>query len=205
MMVNKISCNLFENDLEGYSYFMGFAFADGYVNEKQKKMYVMSTEKEIIIKIKKRMEHTGKLCEYEKTGFGVTTRSYQINICGKYAEYFINKGMKNKKKDLMIPEDVDVYHFLRGFIDGDGYISQPNKSNKRIVVGMCAESKELLEQIQNITGGKIRKDRNIWDLRLNRDESEDLANKMYNSATIYLERKYKRYAEMAEFGRMHLT
>ena len=182
-------CNFFENDLEGYSYFMGFGYADGYCNPINTKIYVMSTDLEIIEKIKNRIGFTGTVCSYKnKKGYKTT---HQINLCGKTAKYFIDRGFINDKDLLSIPANVEFYHFLRGFFDGDGFITLRYNKNGTVkpTIGFSGRIK-LLTEIQSRVGGTLRRDRNIWFLNFNTSESIELLNKMYYNASIYLQRKY---------------
>jgi intein/homing endonuclease len=101
-----------------------------------------------------------------------------------------------KSKDL-------IRHFIRGYFDGDGCVTlQKNKYSIRPYVSIIG-TWEFLNSIEHYlnypTLAKIYKDKrsqkNTYTLWFKTIESFDFLDKVYENATIYLNRKYNRYLQ----------
>lgn len=192
----KVSCNLLSLDKNNLSYLLGYLFSDGYM-DKHHRAYVMSTELDIIVKFKNILEHTGKICSYEKSGFGVTAITHQLNFCGKYAEFLEQCGFKNDKSILTVPDNIELSHFVRGLFDGDGSISTRVRT-EGIGIGNVKFTgyHDLIFSLQQKIGGSVYQDirkKNTYSLQFSGKRAMDLLDWMYRDAEIYLDRKYSKY------------
>lgn len=93
-----------------------------------------------------------------------------------------------------------VHHFIRGYFDGDGWISKSTyRKNKRVSIGMIG-TKKFLEDVHKCIGlpvGKINPVKNINNLcRLiycGKSRMYELKNYLYKDATLYLHRKKDKF------------
>ena len=206
------------------AYIIGFLAADGCIYMSRKsccaRIAVKYTDIDILEKIKKVMDMTSKISySEEKVIFpqgGITTaKMSKLNIYGKeLINDLIGYGLvPNKTLHLRIdykkiPEEF-LKDYLRGLWDGDGcfgiYKSKKNTS-KTYVVGYIG-SKELLNDIKDIIIKKFPLHKvNIWHAKgcnenifrlglSRRDDFVEFLNFIYKDATIYLDRKYKKYLD----------
>lgn len=203
----KYSTNLFNNDLEGLSYFIGFLYSDGYVDLNNKALRISSTDKDIIFKIKERLEYTGPVYKYEPKGIG-TLPSYYLKLHGEIYKYIRSLGVQFSKDNHSLSNlniKLDFYAFCRGFLDGDGhYQLRKNKNNELTLhyinfLGRYTLLKEIQDKL-NCGTLRVRKfskaasfnqTKQLYKLNIYTKEAYDLANKLYENATIYMDRKYK--------------
>lgn len=181
-----------KQDIELYSYLLGLMYSDGYRDEKKNRTWVMSTDYQIIKDIRDRLQYTGPILEQEdKRGYKTV---YRLLFYVDNAKVFAEAGLCNDKTQLELPKDVELYHFLRGLMDGDGHIA-----TSKLLCGTGLNSlqflgqEKLLLQLQNIIGGSIYKDKRkqVYTLQLNPTNGYILLTKMYENATIKLNRKYE--------------
>lgn len=110
--------------------------------------------------------------------------------------------LENKTLVLTFPairEDL-VFHFIRGYFDGDGSICRSGRSYK---FRMCG-TKEFLSSVLNILNlkSKLRQRHpsrlvNNWDIDIGGNyQVLGILNKIYLNSTIFLERKYERYIDL---------
>lgn len=209
----------FENiDNEHKAYWLGFLYADGYVNSKKNvvslrikrdddyilKQFAKDLDSNIPVKY---YSHTNKLPNSDK----IHTLHYaSITICNKkIKEDLIKQGcLENKTLILNFPFHIPSYlykDFIRGYMDGDGCVTYCGKQkcgNQEFKVNFCG-TQEMLNGIQKVFGynkklGKRWDDgKNNYTLDISGNcQVYDFLTKLYNNATIYLERKYKRYLEL---------
>ena len=79
-----------------------------------------------------------------------------------------------------------TYAFIRGYIDGDGYISKDGQH-----LEICG-TKDFLEDMAIELGiiKNIKPCKSIYRLRYNTIDAYKVYNIIYNNQTIYLERKF---------------
>lgn len=195
---NNLDHDYFEViDTEEKAYWLGFLYADGYVNENTYQIELTLCEKDRthLDKFCKSIKSTYKISKKIINGF-VSYRTFAYSK--KMTKDLVNKGCYQcKSLTLKFPTEEQVpnhlkKHFIRGYIDGDGCFSS------NFVFCVCG-TKEILDWIIN-------------DLRLNTDISKagsfqmtgnayqwyhnskkdyiKIHNYYYNNSTIYLDRKY---------------
>lgn len=207
----KYSTNLFNNDLEGLSYFIGFLYSDGCVDIKNKSLRITSTDKDIIYKLKDRLQYTGPIYIYPPKDYG-KLYNYVLKLHGEIYEYIRSLGVQFLKDNHSLSNlkiDLDFYVFCRGFLDGDGhYQLRKNKDNKSTLHYINFLGRHtLLKEIQDRLGyGNLRirnfvknptfkQTKQLYNLNIYTKNAYDLANKIYKNATIYMDRKYNTWLE----------
>ena len=191
--------NVFEKiDTEEKAYWLGFLYADGYINEEHNFITLGLAEKD--------KEHIEKFQSFLETDLpyqdrlnngGYPCRFFRISD-KKLVKDLVNQGCKQNKSLTSKPDfemnDKFLIHWTRGLFDGDGSI-YPNKENKivRYRINLCG-TKEILLKVQEIwdIDRKLDFNRSIPKFVLcKKDEVNRILRLMYDEATIYLNRKYE--------------
>ena len=213
----------FDNiDTETKAYLLGFYWADGYISSspidetKVKNAYTIElsiAEKDIeIVELVKKEFQTPRPILYQtcKNPSGSISNKARIIVNSKHMWNTLNnygctprKSLTEKFPNVEIFRDKSlVQHFIRGYFDGDGCISYADKEHKRPNFQMLGTLEFLTEvltffpkECQNLT---IRHNHNnpkeiIRFINTSDDKAIKIFNYLYKNATIYLNRKYKRY------------
>jgi len=117
---------------------------------------------------------------------------------------------ENKTAEAAPPTcDYDINAFWRGVIDGDGSlgIRKTSKGGHEGFLSLSTQSEKLkdafCEYLHSITKETYNPQRNkrdnIYNIGCGMSSSKKICDKMYGNATIYLDRKYKKYLEMINF------
>lgn len=196
-------------ETEEDAYWLGFITADGCIIE-NRWLAIGLAEKDT--------EHLVKFCSYIglnetetkeiiKSGFGgAYTGDNVVNsvkICSlDIIKNLEEKGITPKKSGKEIPYICSSKElekaYIRGLIDGDGYIRSTQYGFG--IVG----SKDICEYVQNfiinnihdISSNHIREHGIIYKLEVNgKDQSFIILSALYENAQIYLDRKYQLYID----------
>lgn len=215
-------------DTEEKAYWLGFLYADGFIQSKTKDN---SRKVGLSLGIKD-IEHLEKFKKCLKSNYPIkiyTNTEKSFNPNGQYCRIIIteekmasdleNKGcIEHKTNILTFPsEDILSYnlqkHFIRGYFDGDGSIwCTLNKGNTipTYNIDYCGTD-ELLTGIMNVLikekvikrGYKFDKRKEgqiVSRFRFGGNQAALLfCHYIYDNATIYLQRKYDRYQELLEW------
>lgn len=197
----SVDSNFFETiNTEEKAYWLGFLAADGYISKKANCIELALKESDY-----------GHICKFKqaikskhKIGKKVIKNSiaYRINIKDKkMAKDIAEKTFINKKSfDAFIYKDLDdnlLKHYIRGLIEGDGYISKDCK-----VIELTTASDLLILDFINIIKNKFdynckikkRSDSKAVSVRiLDSKVSYKILDWLYKDASIYLDRKYSIY------------
>ena len=205
----KLDENIFDCiDSEEKAYWLGFLFADGYIAKERPRieLSLKSDDEEHLIKFINFLKHKRANISHGKISLnGKIYHSCKYSVQNKNIyEHLIKYGcvpqksltLKFPDKNIFKNENL-IYDFIRGYIDGDGCIW----FNKKMMITLeIMGTHEFLEQIQNIfpqmTLGhkdKRRPNSNTYRLIACANNAIDILNKVYGNATVYLDRKYKRY------------
>lgn len=207
----KYTTNLFENDLEGLSYFIGFLYSDGSVDIKNKALKFTSTDKDVIFKLKDRLNYTGPVLEYQPRGIGIK-KQWCLKLHGKIYQYIISLGIINNKENHSLSKlktSLDFFAFCRGFLDGDGhYHTSVTKFGKKLQYINFLGRKPLLLEIKNkLNCGKLTKRTKqanskveMYRLNVYGKDAYNLAHKLYDNASIYMSRKYDTWKECINYS-----
>ena len=207
---SNVSNTLFQEINDSNSaYWLGFLYADGSIRKDRNEICLELQEKDI-----KAVQDFHKYCNNNNT-----IRKHIIKRNNKeyvsYVSSFSNQQVKNNliklgcvpQKSLIltcpteqqVPQDF-IYDFVRGYIDGDGYIQYDfNKHRYRIVI---AGTKDFLVGIMNrckwfeyciITPDK---NSNIYTLTLsNKENVLKQLEKLYENSYYHLDRKFEIYSK----------
>lgn len=210
--------NFFDNiDSEEKAYWLGFLMADGWTRlnngkpsqtgiEIQKKdIEILHNFKKSIksnhnIKERTRIQETGyvsELCSIVISCQYMTKKLVEYGVIPNKTYYgFINESIFNNNEEL-------IFHYLRGYIDGDGFISPKNGT---YVCKIVIKSESILKTIENWIKKYCKiepkisfySDKRGSAYRLLISNKKDyfvFLDKIYKNHTICLERKYKNYLD----------
>lgn len=203
------------------AYWLGFLYADGcitryYRNEKLKSMSLELTL------CKEDYNHLCKLNKCLSSNVPIKSKIVRTNQheyeesklvinCTKLCYDLINLGCTpNKTFSIELPDDFkvpDIYKrdFIRGFFDGDGCICITTMSGKPHISVSITGIEKMLDSIINylISNGVIRinpkkyiKDNEkVKSFYLYGNMAKDFLDYIYKDASVYLDRKYKKYKD----------
>ncbi len=217
-MVNK---DYFEKiDTERKAYFLGLIYADGNVI-KNIFQIVLIEEDFLILDLLRKELNVGRKLQYINRNNSKWKNCYRFGIYNKkIVTDLYSWGVVERKtySEMKLPK-IDhslMRHFIRGFLDGDGFISitESNYLKKdgytnysvRKVLGFSNSSLLLLKEISeflskelNISGGKIYNTSgtgstvnsyNLWFFRNN--EVISIIDYIYQDATVFIQRKFEK-------------
>lgn len=204
-------------DTEEKAYWLGFIFADGYIYSsplKQNKdridynfeLCTSGKDKEHIDKFAKFISYNKelKITKADKNGH---TRC-RLCLSSKHLwETLNNLGCTpNKSLTLKFPDknifkdQKFILDFIRGYLDGDGWITYTNKEHNKMCFGLLGTT-EFLTEVQSILKINYVLQQNHSDnyitkkLVVNNLQGYNILKKLYYSSNIYLNRKYEKYLE----------
>lgn len=210
----KFNENIFDViDTEEKAYWLGFIFADGYINsspieEDKKSIYGF----ELSIQLSD-LNHLLKFKKFTSYSKNLIIDSYRcrFTVSNKHLWNTLNSYGCTPRKSLILefPDESifiesDKYskkelirHFIRGYFDGDGCISR--HVNKHIVSPHVEilGTKNFMDKIIEYSGinANIRHDKrhneNTISLEYTVENGFKFINYLYSNCTIYLDRKYK--------------
>lgn len=192
-----------ELDSEEKAYWLGFIFADGYIDVRNMLgIEIHEKDKDHLYKFKESINSTHPIHTYTKNStFGVQTLSRIMLPFNKNIKVLNNYGIYKNKTHEGCPQNIPekyIKDFIRGLLDGDGCIHKTKYGRRFNWVSFSGNIKTL-EFIMNNFQGKWyvtkrfpdKKD-NIYDITLVRkNECLNFLHWLYDDVTIYLERKYK--------------
>ena len=209
----RFDTSVFNNiDSEEKAYWLGFLYADGYVSSIHKQVEIslkgedfnhlvkfskfLHDERENPVKLStiKVGEKTFSRCRYIVGNCEFHTRLCELGCIPKKSltltfpnvHIFLNKEL--------------IFDFVRGYIDGDGSLSNTNSGRLQIsIIGTI----EFLNEIKKLFPefGEIYTDKrnpNVHEIACSANNADKVANRLYKNATIYLDRKYKKFAALCK-------
>lgn len=224
---NNVNINFFKRWSPAMAYVLGFFAADGgmFINPRGSKYaHFTSTDKEILIKIKKLM-HSNHKIGIKKSSLNDPRRKtcYLIQIGSKeiYKDLLTLGFTPKKDLTLKFPEVPDEYlnHFTRGYFDGDGSVifgtfkrrARKGKSTRYITTDFVSGSRKYLEilsmklsQFANLAKGSLREKANKrgYQLSYSTNDTNRLFGYMYKdifSIDYCLKRKYNKFVKALKF------
>ena len=203
-------------DTEEKAYWLGFMYADGYITSLYNRIAITiaRSDKDHLEKFKKAVSFTGNICDYKATGFdnNETDCSRLIMSSDKMKSDLIKCGCVENKTFIIkfpsndiVPDNL-IWHFIRGYFDGDGSITHSHMQKNGVwaeTLKFCG-TKEMLYGIQQIFGTSATLEKRHDDNKNNYGitiggnlQVKRILNNMYANATVYLDRKYNRYKQCA--------
>ena len=195
-------------DTEEKAYWLGFLFADGNVATNSNIVSITLKGEDACHLEKFKMflnaSNDVKLCIQK-----INNKEYSVckfSVCNKhFKNTLVNLGCIPRKSlvlefpHLNIFKQHDlVYHFIRGYVDGDGCLTF--SKSRRLELNILG-TKEFLEGIRNIFPNKFasihkikRLTTNVYKISNCGNNADEVSYKLYNNATIYLDRKFNRFA-----------
>jgi intein-encoded DNA endonuclease-like protein len=198
-------------DCEEKAYWVGFIAADGAVvvrqNQSSLTISLSSKDRNHLEKFKKSIESEHKIRDYKTNGFDVSSISISNRKLVKDLKQY--NIIQNKSLVYSMPENVPddlLNHFIRGYMDGDGYVvnwKRKNRNNiKELKVGFCGTT-EFLEDLKScintnldLTVGCIYKTSNspIFCLEYTGVKTSLLIKDyLYNNASKFMQRKLDKF------------
>lgn len=208
----EINSNFFDNiDTEEKAYWLGFFFADGYIDNKNGFDLVLCEED---------YEHVKKFKEALKSKHKIGLKNVKLdnkifkacrlnikdkNIHNKLIEY----GCVNNKSLVVEFPNINIFtkkrlikDFIRGYFDGNGSIGIDKKGYYKVQItsGSYAflETLSLLLDDLNIKSYiyHTEKRKNVYDLKFQKENRDKFLKYIYRKSTIYLDRKYEKYCRL---------
>lgn len=200
--VAKMNESVFEViDSEEKAYWLGFIYADGYISNGEFGVHLSIKDEEHIKKLKSFLEFTGNI-RYKKgtQSCGIAFRNKKI--IGDLKKLGV---VERKSKVLTFPTEAQVpqyliRHFIRGYVDGDGYVGFNKKGLCRLSI-LGTES--MLDGIIKAMGFKKLKIRKankngcdeVKEIEWGGLYVFDYLSQLYNDSTIFLDRKQSKIKE----------
>lgn len=198
------------------AYWLGVMYTDGWIRSDTNKIGLGSTDLDLIEKWKNYTKSSNKI--QIKPGETLSGKPLpEGRVCKQAKDFytleFSSKQTKNnlinlgcvpaKSKILQCPTtdqvpDYLLFHFLRGLIDGDGWITY-NIDKHHYSIGLLGTQhllENLLTRARILHYGNLHKKEasNIWEFGCYKKENvEHILQLIYKDATIYMDRKHQAY------------
>lgn len=198
---------------EKQSYWLGFLYAEGNLHRTTLGLKLSNTDLDHLYKFREALSCLNPIKSVKNKNASV------IKLTGKeLTQQLMQLGITPNKKDhLVYPsfmKDSSLQnHFIRGFVDGDGWITY-SQSSKSWQIGISSCSQQFLKEIQSIINQELQLDagsicvkeytnkkgekRRCWQLAYGGNVLVcKIAGWLYSDATHYLNRKYDLYFKMS--------
>ena len=196
---NPINSHTFEKiDTEEKAYWLGFLFADGGIYRNTIELSLALKDTAHLEKFKKFMAWGGNLAIDNKIGRCRVVFADKITV----KDLFKLGCTERKSLTLRFPTENQVpkhliYHFIRGYFDGDGSINDPIKNGLGLSL---LGTKSFLTSILNIFGfdanlkvKNVKQSQEVFFFALSGANGRWFLKNLYQDATVFLERKKERY------------
>lgn len=188
-------------------YFIGLLYTDGHINQINKQncieIKLHEDDLELLEKFKKFLK-----CNYNITKTK-DENSYRLKFFSKrIIEVLKDLGFTSNKTLSLIPDErlVNSRDFWRGCIDGDGCLHY-NKNIKYPYwsISLVGTYETCLEFINYFKNSFIKTNKNpvkqgkVFQIHFSHKMAYEILEILYKNASVYMERKYKKYIEMKNF------
>lgn len=195
-------------DTEEKAYWLGFLYADGNVGNTNN-IVSLTLQYSDINHLEKFNAFIKNKKSVQKNAIKVKNKEYQIckvSVCNKYfKESLIRLGCIPKKSLVLKFPDLNIftdkkliYDFIRGYVDGDGCLTFSKTGRLELSI---LGTKEFLSKIIDIFPNRFkslhkikRLTTNVYKISNCGDNADYVTSILYKNATVYLERKYNRFA-----------
>ena len=205
--INKrIISNYFETiDTEEKAYWLGFLLTDGSVDNKNRiRVQLQERDLEILEKFHSALQLDSKIIYDKREGKHCYSVEFaDAKMCLDLAKYGIVPRKTYVTKHLplnQIPQELQK-HFIRGVYDGDGGLTYSADLSTDITFGFTSYSETMVQDFQAFIDnmiGKKEHNKNIYTSCWysnwrGYNQVVNILDNLYEDATIYLDRKYKKY------------
>lgn len=197
-------------DSEVKAYWLGAMFADGNVSLSRSntgQLFISSIDKEWLNQFKKDIHFTGNLLKETHKHFYKDIWKLHITNDKLFHDLCKHGCVPRKSKIIQFPiiKESLVHHFIRGYFDGDGTVSiskyLPLKDNTTLKSGFCSGSRIFLEKLAQYVPTRIKKVKyygKVYTVSYSVKDSYTLYSYMYSDATVFLERKKKKFEQYSK-------
>lgn len=203
----------FDNiDHQDKAYCMGLLYADGCNLEKQYiiNLALQERDKDILVKINELIGSNRPLRFINYSSKNPNwSNQYQLSINSKHmSQQLSSLGMvANKSLKIVFPNwltDDLIPHFLRGYMDGDGHLSNNPKDARMSIVGtldFCEAVKQIVKEKLDVhcsiyfCHGETNKPTRTLQIA-GRNQMSKFLDYIYKDANLYLDRKYDVYKSL---------
>src|SRR3989344_2060844 len=134
------------------AYVLGFTFADGNIHKNSLSWDVQKKDRNVLLRIKRFLKATYPISLQRRASYRFRIRN-QLLICGAIKRGLLPK--KNIRNELPnIPEEC-LRHFVRGYLDGDGWIIL-RKGKTELDIGFASGNKEFLNDLNLIISSTMK-------------------------------------------------
>lgn len=216
-----INPNYFELiDNEWKAYWLGFMYADGWVGSNGNSVGIALQRKDEyhIDRLRQSLQCDNPIYQYESKGLNKTEGRVFLQSSLTVNNQKLNSdlqkhGCVNKKSLVLKPPVIKsdlVRHFVRGYFDGDGWVSM-NEKRMSFEVGFIG-TYEMMEYIrdylqsQDVSLATIEKNKkygssNTYTIRYGSLlDNEKIFNLFYYHCNIFLKRKFEKFDKIFYFG-----
>jgi hypothetical protein len=186
----EVDCAYFHKiDSEEKAYWLGFILAEAYISKNNIRIQLHRQDINLLIMLKNAV---GKQIPIkDSSGYA------RLSICSEDMVRDICRicrlepGAKSAKITIPKINKKYLWHFLRGFFDGDGHVTTKKSKHKQFICSMASISEEFRKQLVKVTncGGKNYENQ----VRFFGNNAELFLDRLYKNATIKLKRKYDLY------------
>ncbi len=194
-----------EINTEEKSYWFGFILADGNVRQYMLRLELHKKDKKHLEKLRLAISSSNPV-QFPKSRNSCTLNVNSKKVVG---DLFSWGCIENKTCHVASPDiDPQLYrHFVRGYFDGDGWISYRMHSGKWKIwqCGLSSSSKKIIEEIHAWTQGTVGRSFGSTFKTGRGHHRLDYSGKrsvlsflrlLYEDASVFLDRKMKLYREI---------
>jgi len=204
--IYSINSDFFKYWNNKMAYILGYIFADGSIRIRKSGMElsIKSIDFEILEAMNIKMKSNYPISKESTETGGI----FRLSIYkGEIVEYLIKLGVIPRKSLMMtfpnIP-DQDLFHFIRGYFDGDGHVRIIRNS---LDIIFTSGSESFLEDLKyRLEGFGIKSSirspskHSFYNLRILRENREYFVKMLYNNnAKLYLHRKKVVFDEFYQY------
>lgn len=191
-----------EINTEEKAYALGLLYADGYINKKETQITLTLSSKDVDI-----LKKLNKLIYPNKHPLRCRKQSsnsyFVLNITNKkMAKDVVNLGCGNKKSWILtFPSNKQVPstfipHFIRGYFDGDGSISQYKLQKTFNIIGTKSFIQSVYDEFEkmNIQCHFVTHKCGMWYIRITDIRNlNKIYHYLYDNSKIFLKRKKQKF------------
>ncbi|MCM3240719.1 hypothetical protein M3685_12635 [Heyndrickxia oleronia] len=198
-------------DSEEKAYWLGFLYADGSVTSGDRYVLEVTLQKGDKRHLEKLKTFLNTDVPIKNKTIHLNNKTYLANVIHIYNKKIVSDlidlGCTPKKSltinfpdETIVPKELQ-HHFIRGYIDGDGSITNKYRSCMIEILGTKEFLSELIKR-WNLPIKTFRTHGKAYGYLINKKEyTIPFLTKVYANATIYLDRKYQKVIKFFELNK----